>query len=425
MKTNKNKRKFFSDFFRWTFLILLNQILWVKKLKSKVKPRIVVVGGGFGGLSCLKYLSNFSNLLNLTLIEKEKNVQTCPFSNLVIGDIIKSNDITFNVNVSSNLRLVNKEIKFINSDKKKVFFYDNSFLEYDFLILSPGISYKKNQIEGYSPMDSKNIPACWGVEKKINIFKSRLNDLENNSLIIISAPDYPYRCPPAPYERASMIANFLKKKKTKFKILIFDSKDSFTKKETFLSEWKKLYGKSIEWVPRSKGGLIEKTYDNYIVNKDNQKLKSDFIHIIPEQRASNLIANSNLSDDEWCKINPVTFQLSNQDDIYVIGDSIDAGDMPKSSFSANSQSKVLAINLINRILGKKYINPVFLNTCYSFSADNRAFSISSWYRLNNEKNRIVSLGTTESNVVATKNERLREYNEAFGWYESITTDLYL
>ena len=154
-------------------------------------------------------------------------------------------------------------------------------------------------------------------------------------------------------------------------------------------------------------------------------MKSDFIHIIPEQRASNLIVNSNLSDDEWCKINPVTFQLSNQDDIYVIGDSIDAGDMPKSSFSANSQSKVLAINLINRILGKKYINPVFLNTCYSFSGDNRAFSISSWYRLNNEKNRIVSLGTTESNVVATKNERLREYHEAFGWYESITTDLYL
>ena len=83
---------------------------------------------------------------------------------------------------------------------------------------------------------------------------------------------------------------------------------------------------------KKQGRFNEKTYDNYIVNKDNQKLKSDFIHIIPEQRASNLIANSNLSDDEWCKINQVTFQLSNQDDIYVIGDSIDAGDMPKSSF---------------------------------------------------------------------------------------------
>ncbi len=425
MRINKDKREFFSDFFRWTFLILLNQILWVKSLKSKVKPKIVVVGGGFGGLSCLKYLSNFSNILNLTLIEKEKNVQTCPFSNLVIGDIIKENDITFKVNSGSGSKLVNKEIKFIDSDKKKIFFYDNSFIEYDFLILSPGISYKKNQIEGYFPLDPKNIPACWGVEKKINIFKSRLNDLENNSLIIISAPDYPYRCPPAPYERASMIANFLKKKKQKFKILIFDSKDSFTKKEIFFSEWKNLYGSSIEWVQRKKGGLIRKTNDNYIINKDNQKLKSSFIHIIPEQRASNLIVNSNLSNDDWCKINPLTFQLLNQDDIYVIGDSIDAGDMPKSSFSANSQSKVLAINLINRILGKKYINPVFLNTCYSFSGDNRAFSISSWYKLNNEKNRIVSLGTTESSVIATKNERLREYHEAFGWYESITTDLYL
>ena len=129
---------------------------------------------------------------------------------------------------------------------------DELSLDYDFLIISPGIGYKNKQVEGYSVNDKENIPHCWDGENEIPYFKKRLDSLENKCKVIISSPDYPYRCPPAPYERASMIANFLKRKNIKFKILIFDSKNSFTKKNIFLNEWKEIYGESIEWISKKK-----------------------------------------------------------------------------------------------------------------------------------------------------------------------------
>ena len=139
---------------------------------------------------------------------------------------------------------------------------------------------------------------------------------------------------------------------------------------------------------------------------------------------SKIIFDSHLCNTDWCKINPQTFQLSNFKDIYVVGDSIDAGDMPKSAFSAESQAKILSLNLVNRILQKAYLDPVFLNTCYSFSSNNRAFSITSWYRLNTKKDRIISLGSSQSSEDGFHDERLRESKEAYGWYESITKTLY-
>ena len=308
--------------------------------------------------------------------------------------------------------------------KKKILFVDELSLDYDFLIMAPGIGYKKKQIQGYSIDDSENIPHCWDGENKISYFKKSLDSLENNCKVIISCPDYPYRCPPAPYERASMIASFLKNKKNKFKILIFDSKNSFTKKNIFLKEWKKMYGNSIEWVSKQNGGLITRFEKKKVFNSDGEKIKGDFIHIIPEQKAGKIIFDSELCKNDWCTINPQTFQLLNFKDIYAVGDSVDAGDMPKSAFSAESQAKILSLNLINRILQKPYLNPVFLNTCYSFSSNDRAFSITSWYKLNTMKDRIVSLGSSESSVDGLNNERIRESKEAFGWYESITKTLY-
>ena len=128
---------------------------------------------------------------------------------------------------------------------------------------------------------------------------------------------------------------------------------------------------------------------------------------------------------DWCQINPISFELHDFRDIYAVGDSIDAWAMPKSAFSANSQAKVLAINLINKILEKEYVDPVFLNTCYSFSAEDRAFSISAWYRLNVKKDKIISLGSSESNVNANNNDRKLEAEHAFGWYETMVNDLFI
>ena len=420
----KKKRFFLNSIFKWTLFLLLNQIGAAKKINAKGKPKVVILGAGFGGASCINYLSNFTDLIDLVVIDKNEWIKTCPFSNLVIGNLLDEHNITFKPRFNKNIRFIVNQLKFINADKKQILFVDNLLLDYDFLIISPGIGYKKKQIQGYSVDDDENIPHCWDGENKISYFKKSLNSLEDNCKIIISCPDYPYRCPPAPYERASMIANFLKSKNNKFKILIFDSKNSFTKKNLFLREWREIYGDSIEWVSRKKGGLISRLEKKQIINSDGEKIKGDFIHIIPEQQAGKIIFDSKLCNSDWCKINPQTFQLLNFKDIYVVGDSIDAGDMPKSAFSAESQAKILSLNLVNRILQKAYLDPVFLNTCYSFSSHDRAFSITSWYRLNIKKDKIISLGSSQSSDDGLHDERLRESKEAYGWYESITKTLY-
>ncbi len=420
----KKKRLFLNSIFQWTLVFLLNQIGLSKKIHAKNKPKVVVLGAGFGGASCVNYLSNFTDLIDLIVVDKNRWIKTCPFSNLVIGNLLDESKITFKPRFNKNVKFVVNELKFIDADKKEILFVDELSLDYDFLIMAPGIGYKKKQIQGYSIDDNENIPHCWDGENKISYFKKSLDSLENNCKVIISCPDYPYRCPPAPYERASMIASFLKNKKNKFKILIFDSKNSFTKKNIFFKEWKKLYGDSIEWISRKKGGLINRLEKNRVINNDGEKIDGDFIHIIPEQSAGKIIFDSKLCNGDWCKINPQTFQLLNFKDIYVVGDSIDAGDMPKSAFSAESQAKILSLNLVNRILEKAYLDPVFLNTCYSFSSYDRAFSITSWYRLNSNNDRIVSLGSSQSSEDGLFNERLRESKEAYGWYESITKALY-
>ena len=420
----KKKRFFINSVFKWSLFLLLNQINFSRKISAKSRPKVVVLGAGFGGASCINYLSNFTDIIDLVVVDKNSWIKTCPFSNLVIGNLLNESNITFKPKFNSNIKFVINELKFINAEKKKVFFVDDLSLDYDFLIISPGIGYKEKQIEGYSINDNKNIPHCWDGENKISYFKKSLDSLDNNCKVIISCPDYPYRCPPAPYERASMIAHFLKGKKNKFKILIFDSKNTFTKKNIFFNEWKKVYGDSIEWISREKGGLIRRFEKKMVINSDGEKINGNFIHIIPEQKAGKIIFDSKLCDDDWCKINPQTFQLLNFKDIYVVGDSIDAGDMPKSAFSAESQAKILSLNLVNRILQKDYLDPVFLNTCYSFSSHDRAFSITSWYRLNIKKDTIISLGSSQSSEDGFLDERLRESKEAYGWYESITKTLY-
>ena len=420
----KKKRFFISSFFKWSLFLLFNQIGIAKKINAKTKPKVVILGAGFGGASSISYLSNFTDLIDLVVVDKNRWIKTCPFSNLVIGNILDESKITFKPKFNKNIKFIVNEFKFIDAERKKIVFVDELSLDYDFLIISPGIGYKNKQVEGYSVNDKENIPHCWDGENKIPYFKQRLDSLENKCTVIISSPDYPYRCPPAPYERASMIANFLKRKNIKFKILIFDSKNSFTKKNIFLSEWKEIYGESIEWISKKKGGLITKFEKKKVINSNGEKINGDFIHVIPEQKAGKIIFDSKLCDSDWCKINPETFQLQNFKDIYVVGDSIDAGDMPKSAFSAESQAKMLSLNLVNRILQKPYLNPVFLNTCYSFSSDDRAFSITSWYKLNSAKDRIVSLGSSQSSENGLIGERTRESIEAFGWYKSITETLY-
>ncbi len=430
IKNKFSRREFLSHIIgNLTFLLVANNFL-LKRLNAKTKPKVVIVGLGIGGATCLQYLSKISDLVEIIVVEKLNEYQTGPLSNLVIGDILKREDITFKINKNKykKVKFIYENVRVVDVENKSIIFSKDLIINYDFLILSPGISYKNNILEGYNIADKKNIPHCWDGQSDIIRFKRRLSDLEDNSKIIISSPDYPYRCPPAPYERASLIANYQRKLNKKVKILILDSKNSFTKQENFFKEWQNGFRDVIDWIPRNKGGKVT-FYDQkkkFVKNSDGQIIKGDFIHIIPEQKAASIFSDSGLLNEgkDWCEINPISFEVDRFKDIYAVGDSIDAWAMPKSAFSANSQAKVLAINLINKILGRDYIDPVFLNTCYSFSRENRAFSISAWYRLNITKDKIISLGSSESDVDANNYSRKLEAKHAFGWYETMVNDLF-
>ncbi len=429
-KLKSNRRNFIKESGLLLTLIFFNSLIKFKDLgaQSRLKPKIVIVGYGVGGATTLTYLLRFFQNFDITIIEESERTQTGPMSNLVISDVIPYEYIThnFNPNKLKNVNFINDYVSRVYPKKKFIKLGQNVKVNYDYLILSPGIGFK-NDIDGYNYKKQTSIPHCWNGTKDILRFKKRLNDLEKNSTLIISSPDYPYRCPPAPYERASLIANYLERKKKKSKILILDSKDSFTKKDLFLSEWNNLYKDSIEWVPRSSGGkVVYFDYkNNFVKTSDGTKISGDFINIIPNQKAADLLTKNELNlGKDWCTVNPQTFELEKFEDIFVIGDSIDAGDMPKSAFSANSQAKILALNLINKIFDQELVEPVFLNTCYSFSSPERAFSISAWYRLNAKKDRIVSLGSSKTKVNSDSYEFFDETNQAFGWYDTLIKSIY-
>lgn len=430
IKNSKSRRKFFSLGFSALSLTLLSKIFSLKRLNAKTKPKVVIIGMGVGGGTCLNYLYKLNELIEIIVIDKRRLIRTGAFSNLVIGNILDETEITFSMNHNKykNVKFVYEGVKHVDYERKLIEISNDLKVSFDYLIMSPGINYKENVIEGYNPFKQKFLPHCWDGESNINKFKRKISELQRNPTIIISAPDYPYRCPPAPYERASLLANYFKKKGQSPKVIILDSKDSFTKKDNFLHEWKLNYKDSIEWIPRGSGGQVV-FYDHHnsmVRNNEGESFKGDLIHIIPDQMAAKVISDSNLIDNgkDWCEVNPLSFEIVGKKDIYALGDSIDAGDMPKSAFSANSQAKVLSINLINKILERDYIEPVFLNTCYSFSREDRAFSISAWYRVNLLKDRIVSLGSKESDVLSTKDFRKTEADQAFGWYEKLMKDLY-
>ena len=418
----KSKR----NFLKYISLGLIG-LPFFKGVRANYKPKVVIVGGGFGGGSCVRFLEKHLDKVDIILIEKKKYYYTCPFSNYVIGGFKKLDDIKFNYKNlrNRNIKIINDQANFINYEKKQIIF-DEFKLNYDYLILSTGIGFKWNSIDGFSKKLSNIFPVSWnGGTDSLKLFK-QIDSLENKCKLLIIPPDYPYRCPPAPYERASLIADFLKKKNINFKILILDKKDSFTKSDLFFKAWEELYPDNIEWIQRNKGGEVDyfDSKNKTIYLKSGERIKADFINIIPDQKASDLIEKSNITNGDWCKINPTTFELEGHNNIYVIGDSIDAWDMPKSAFSANSQAKICSENLINKIINKPYKNPIFMNTCYSLAKENYGFAISAWFRASSNNDRIVSLGSKSSPLNPSGNLREQESIESVMWYNSITDEIF-
>lgn len=401
----------------------------IQSLASSVQANVVIVGGGFGGATCANYLHKYNPNINVTLIEQNANFVTCPFSNTVIGGFNNLDFITHGysaLNKKSSIKVVQDRVTSIDPDNKFVKTLAGKKIPYDRLVISPGISFIWDAIEGYNETLSDKLPHAWRPGKQTQLLRQQLVDMKNGGTVIIAPPGNPFRCPPGPYERASLMAEYLKKHKPKSKILILDAKDKFSKQPLFQNAWDELYPDMIEWTPGSQGGnVIRVDAKKMTVSTEDDTYKGDVINIIPPQRAGDIAAKANLVNDKgWCPVDQKTFASKMQQHIYVIGDACIAGKMPKSGYAANSQAKVCAMQLIADLDGRPTFEPSWINTCYSLIAEDYGISVAMVYRYSDKGIVGVKGAGGVSPPEADNKLRKQEAEYAKGWYQSITKDMF-
>ncbi|MBS1173682.1 MAG: cytochrome [Proteobacteria bacterium] len=321
------------------------------------KARVVVVGGGYGGAIAAKYLRMADPNLKVTLIEKNKSFISCPLSNEVLSGERGLESLTFGYDALAKkhgVDMVFDEVVEIDAKAKKVKVAGGSALEYDKLIVSPGVDFKYEAIKGYSQaVAEKEMPHAWKAGPQTLLLRKQITAMPDGGKVIIVAPPNPFRCPPGPYERAAQIAHYLKLHKPKSKVIILDPKDNFSKQGLFETGWKQYYGSMIEWVSGAAGGNVEAVDAAAMtVQAQIEQFKGDVINVIPPQKAGAIALAAGLADAKgWCPVNPQTFESTLHKDVYVIGDSCIAGEMPKSGYAANSEAKVAAAAIIAAING--------------------------------------------------------------------------
>ena len=393
-------------------------------------PRLVVIGGGFGGATCAKYLRKLAGpAIAITLIEKNRQYVTCPFSNTVIGGLRTLDTLTHNYDTLArkyNIDVVYDTVTGVDAATKSVSLLGGKKLSYERLVISPGIDFKWGAIEGYDEAASEILPHAWKAGAQTTLLRKQLVDMPDGGVVLIAVPADPFRCPPGPYERASLIANYLKLNKPKSKIVILDAKDKFSKQGLFQDAWEELYKGMIDWVPGSQGGKVTRVdVKTSAVYVDNSEHKGTVINVIPPQKAGALAATAGLTNDTgWCPVDPRTFESKLHPNIHVIGDACLGGKMPKSGYAAHSQAKVCAAQITALLSGQPPVDPSWINTCYSLVAPDYGITVAAVYRATPEGIVDVQGSGGVSPREAPRSVRAAEAIYADGWYKSVTGDAF-
>ena len=308
--------------------------------------------------------------IEVTLVEPTKQFVTCFHSNLYLGGFRNFQSITHNYGALGKygVKLAHTTAAAIDKDKKTVRLANGTTLPYDRLVIAPGIDIKFDSVPGYSEAAAESMPHAWKPGPQTQLLKKQLEALKDGALIVMVAPPNPYRCPPGPYERASMMAHVLKAKgHKKSKIVILDPKETFSKQALFMEGWQKHYPGMIEWQdPKMHGGVKNVDAKAKAVKTDLAEYKAQLVNVIPAQMAGKIARDAGLANQTgFCPINPENMKSTMDANIYVVGDACIPGDMPKSAFSANSQAKVAAM-MIRGELAKSATFPArYTNTCWS------------------------------------------------------------
>ncbi len=364
-----------------------------KKAFAKSAPHVVVLGGGVGGSTFAKYLRFADANVKITIIEQFPEYITCLRSNDVIVGMHTLDELTFNLDTIQNKYHVNVMIdKVIGADfdQKTVRTAKGDTVHYDQLVVSPGIDFKFEDYEGHSKeLAESKIFHGYKAGPQTLALRRQLLSVPQGGTAIIATPQNPFRCPPGPYERASFFAEHFKKHNPTGKVIVLDPKDRFTKDGPFKKAWERLYGYQtdnalIEWVSGSDGGKVVRVdgNNNLVETEFAGTFQADMINLIPNQRAGKLAQKLGLTNSSgWCPIKRESFESERHPDVYVLGDATIADAMPKSGYSANSQAKVCAQAVADKLNDRQLGKAIYSNVCYSLAGENYGVSIAAIYEV--------------------------------------------
>ena len=402
--------------------------LFAPAVIAQAAPRVVIIGGGFAGTSCARALRKADQRIAVTLVEPNATFTACPLSNAVIAGLreLTAQQFTYERVVADGITLLRASATAIDAQARSVTLADGTRLAYDRLVLAPGIDIRWDALPGYGESAAERMPHAWKAGEQTLLLRRQLEAMADGGLVVIAAPANPFRCPTGPYERASLIAHYLKTRKPRSKLIVLDAKDGFSKQRLFENAWAELYPGLLEWVPLSGGGKV------ISVDASTNTLVTDFgrhqaavANVIPPQKAGSVGDIAGVADRSgWCPIDPATFESKLRAGIHVIGDAAIAGAMPKSAFAANSQAKVCAEVVAELVNGRMPSAPKLINTCYSLVAPDYGISVAGVYRPAGGQLAEVPGAGGVSPLDAPRATRALEAQYAEAWFRTITGEAF-
>lgn len=415
-----NRRRFTAG------LALLGTVALTRAARSQTVGRVVVIGGGFAGTTCARALR--AGGAEVTLLEPQATYTACPMSNAVIAGLraIDGQRFGYEALPRAGVDVVQQAAVAIETDGREVVLADGGRLACDRVVLAPGIDLRFDALPGYDEAAAEIMPHAWKAGPQTELLRRQLEALPEGGTVVMSVPANPYRCPPGPYERASLIAWYLKTNKPRAKLVILDGKDRFSKQGLFEAAWAELYPGLIEWVPLSAGGnVVEVDAKTRTLVTEFDEHRADVANVIPPQRAGVLALAAGVADATgWCPIDPVTFESRLRPGIHVIGDAAIAGAMPKSAFAANAQAKVCAAAVIALLRGEAPQEPRLINTCYSLVAPDYGISIAGVYRPKDGLLAEIEGAGGVSPKDVPPGFRATEATYARAWFDTITAEVF-
>lgn len=401
--------------------------LGAPRVLAQAAARVVVIGGGFAGATAARELRRSG--LAVTLVEPNPVYTACPMSNAVVAGLrgIAEQQFDYAALIAQGIRVVGGAAVAIDPVARSVALADGTVLAYDRAVLAPGIEIRLDgALPGYDDAAAMAMPHAWRAGEQTLLLRRQLEAMPDGGTVVMVVPANPYRCPPGPYERASLIAYYLKASKPRSKLIVLDAKDTFSKQRLFQQAWQEMYPGLIEWVGLSQGGKATEVIagESTIVTEFGRHT-ADVANVIPPQRAGAIARISGATDRSgWCPIDPVTFESRLLPGVHIVGDAAVGGGMPKSAFAANAQAKAAAAAVAVLLGGGVPAAPKLINTCYSLVAPDYGISVAGVYRPANGLLADVEGAGGTSAPDAPRAVRAQEAAYAEAWFRTIGHEVF-